>query len=226
MPRAFSEQEREFITQRLLEQGEKLFAAQGLKKTSIEELTEAVGISKGAFYAFYPSKEALFMDVAELAETLFRKEVLAEIDAPGPSPRARLFAVLKRAYSLWKTIPILQLFNRTDFDLLVRRVPAEQLQEHLASDQLFMEELITRCRNQGIHIRARAEDVSRFMYVPLLIMLHEDDLGPNALSGVTDALIEMIVAFWLGELELQVANPPSSIDLLRTEDDDESGNPN
>ena len=98
MPKAFTQQEKEWIGERLLEQGYKQFSAHGLKKTTIEELAEAAGISKGAFYLFYESKEALFMDVAEQAEKRFRQEVLAAIDMPGPSPRARLFSVLKKAY--------------------------------------------------------------------------------------------------------------------------------
>lgn len=36
-----------------------LFAAQGLKETTIRDITTAVGISEGAFYRHYPSKEAL-----------------------------------------------------------------------------------------------------------------------------------------------------------------------
>jgi AcrR family transcriptional regulator len=64
MPKAFTEQEKELIRKRLLEQGHKQFSAYGLRKTNIEELAEASGISKGAFYLFYTSKEALFMDVS------------------------------------------------------------------------------------------------------------------------------------------------------------------
>src|SRR5512135_636629 len=97
MPKAFSEREKELIKSRLLEQGYKLFSAYGLKKTNVEEIAAAAGISKGAFYNFYESKEALFMDVVEQAETRVRQELLAVVDLPGPSPRARLFAVLKTA---------------------------------------------------------------------------------------------------------------------------------
>ena len=73
MPRAFSEQEKELIRKRLLEQGHRQFSAYGLRKTNIEELAEAAGISKGAFYLFYASKEAIFMDVVEQVEERFRQ---------------------------------------------------------------------------------------------------------------------------------------------------------
>jgi AcrR family transcriptional regulator len=209
MPKAFTEHEKELINRRLLEQGYKLFSAYGLKKTNIEELAGAAGISKGAFYIFYESKEALFMDVAELAEQRFRQEILAVVDLPGPSPRARLFAVLKKAFALLKTIPILQFFTGSDYDLLFRRIPPEKLQEHLASDRMFFEELVTRCQNADIPIRARAEEISSLLYPLVLAILHEDDLGRNNFSGSIDLLLELVAAFCLGEVEIQVQKPIS-----------------
>ena len=65
MPRAFTEHERTVIGKRLLQQGYRQFSAYGLAKTNVEEIAKAAGISKGAFYIFYESKEALFMDVIE-----------------------------------------------------------------------------------------------------------------------------------------------------------------
>ena len=154
MPKGFTEHEKELIRKRLVKVGYKQFSAHGLKKTNIEELAEAAKISKGAFYLFYESKEALFMDVAEWAEQHFRQEILIAIDLPGASPRARLFGIFKKAFALLKTIPILQFFTGNDYDLLFRRIPAEKLQEHLASDRMFFEELFTRCQNAGIPIQA------------------------------------------------------------------------
>jgi len=204
MPKAFSEHEKDLIGKRLLEQGYRQFSAYGLRKTNIEEIAKAAGISKGAFYNFYESKEALFMDVAEWAEARYRREILAAIDLPGPSPRARLFFVFKKAFALLKTIPILQFFTGSDYDLLFRRIPAEKLQEHLASDRVFFEELVTRCRNAGIPIRARPEEISNLLYPLVLAILHEDDLGQDRLSGSIESLLELVAAFSLGEVKTQL----------------------
>jgi AcrR family transcriptional regulator len=208
MPKAFTEQEKEWIRTRLLEQGYNLFAAYGLKKTNIEELAQAAGISKGAFYLFYESKEALFMDVIELAEGRFRQEILAAIDQPGPSPRARLVAILKRAFDLAQSMPILQFLTGGDFDLLSRRVPPEKLQEHLASDRLFMEELIDRCKQAGIPIEISVERISGLLYALVLVILHRDDFGQDYLRGTLDVLLELIAAFSLGEIDIQAVNAP------------------
>ncbi len=207
MPKAFTERERKLISERLVVEGYKLFSAYGLKKTNIEELAEAAGISKGAFYIFYKSKEALFMDVVEMAEERFRQEILAAIDLPGPSPRLRLLAVLKKAFGLLETMPVLQFVTGSDYELLRRRVPEEKLQEHLASDRIFIEALVARCRSAGIPIQARPEEIGGLLYALVLIVLHKEDFGPNTLAGTVDLLLELIAAFCLGEVELQVPMP-------------------
>ena len=203
MPKGFTEHEKELIRKRLLKEGYKQFSAYGLKKTNIEELAQAAQISKGAFYLFYESKEALFMDVAELAEQRYRQQVLAAIDLPGPSPRARLFAVFKKAFALLKTIPILQFFTGSDYDLLFRRVPAEKLEEHLANDRVFFGELFARCQDAGIPIRAQPEQISSLLYPLVVTILHEDDSSRDTFGNI-DLLLELVAAFCLGEVESQL----------------------
>ncbi len=202
MPKAFSERERELITARLLEAGHKLFAAYGLKKTNVEEIAAAAGVSKGAFYLFYDSKEAFFMDVVEQVERRYRQEILAEIARPGPSPRARLLAAFKHAMTQWKTIPILQVFNSGEYEALARRIPPGKLQEHLASDRAFIEELVAHCRAEGIPIQAPAEEIGKLMYALLFASLHEEDFGSGGLAGALDVLLELVAAYCLGEVTM------------------------
>jgi len=202
MPRGFTENEKKLISERLLEQGYRQFSVYGLRKTGVAELARAAGISKGAFYLFYESKEALFMDVIEQAEKHFRQELLEAIDLPGSSPRARLLVVLRKAFDLLKTIPILRYFTSSDYDLLFRRVPAEKLQEHLASDRVFIEELLERCGKAGIPIRAQVGELSGLLYALVLTVLHEDDFGPGNFRGTVDTLMELVAAFCVGEVEL------------------------
>jgi AcrR family transcriptional regulator len=209
MPKAFTEHEKDLIGKRLLEQGYKLFSVYGLRKTNIEEIAQAAGISKGAFYNFYESKEALFMDVIEQAEIRLRQEILAVVDLPGPSPRARLLAVLKKAFAIVETMPILQFVTGSDYDLLFRRLPAEKLQEHLTSDRAFFEELIARCQEAGIPIRAQPEQIVGLLYPLVLTILHKDDWGGINFSGSLDLYLELVAAFCLGEIESQLRGPTS-----------------
>jgi AcrR family transcriptional regulator len=122
MPKGFTEAEKAAIRQRLVRAGDKLFSAHGLKKTSVDELAAAAKISKGAFYLFYASKEALFMDVAAAAEQRYREEMLAALDRPAPTPRARLLGAFRTGFARLRTTPLLQSAASGDFELLLRRV--------------------------------------------------------------------------------------------------------
>jgi AcrR family transcriptional regulator len=203
MPKGFTEREKEVIRARLIQEGYKQFTAHGLKKTSIEELAAAVKISKGAFYLFYESKEALFMDVVEEAEQRSRQAIFAAIDLPGPSPRARLLGVLTTGFAMLKTIPMLQFFTGSDYDLLLRRVPAEKVRAHLASDRLFLDELVGRCQQAGIPIRVRPEEMASLLYALVLSSMHADDLSQNNAGGSLEVLLELVAAFCVGEVTLQ-----------------------
>jgi AcrR family transcriptional regulator len=78
---AFTPGEKERIARTLVDTAERLFATQGLKKTSLDELVQPAGIAKGSFYAFFDSKESLYLEVmlrraplvgAQLADALAR----------------------------------------------------------------------------------------------------------------------------------------------------------
>jgi AcrR family transcriptional regulator len=203
VPKAFTDREKQLITRRLLASGRKMFSTQGLTKTTVADLADAAGISKGAFYIFYPSKEALFMDVIEQAEQQFRRELLSALDMPGPSPRSRLLAVFKRAFALVKTIPIFEFLTGSEIDVLFRRIPEEKLQEHLASDQRFFEELIGRARDAGIPICVKPEEISDLLYPLVMAVLHDDASSPLHLEGNIDRLLELVAAFCLGEIQTE-----------------------
>ena len=62
---AFTEYETEQLRKALLKETRRCAVTLGMKKTSVDQLTRAVGIAKGSFYKFYESKEMLFFAVLE-----------------------------------------------------------------------------------------------------------------------------------------------------------------
>jgi len=202
MPKWFSEQEKELIRSRLLEQGEKHFSRFGFKKTSVDEIARAVGISKGAFYRFYESKELLFMDVIEQVEIRGRREILEMIDLPGPSSRARLYAVFKKSFDLFGELPILRVFSSSDFDDLTRVVPLNKFQEHMTSDRDFFQNLFIRCREAGIPIQVGADQIITLVYPLVVGFLSSSGRGEKSLPGNINGLLELIAAYCLGEVTL------------------------
>ena len=57
MAKAFDDNERKLIKDKLKEGALLFIQQQGVRKTSVDELVKYANISKGAFYLFYTSKE-------------------------------------------------------------------------------------------------------------------------------------------------------------------------
>jgi AcrR family transcriptional regulator len=115
MPRGFSEQERSIIREKLLLAGQELLARHGVRKTSVDELVRAVGISKGAFYAFFDSKETLFLTLFHQFEEAYQNDLLALTPGELAMHAAWLHDFFLRAVSLWHTSPLFQHFDETDY---------------------------------------------------------------------------------------------------------------
>jgi len=211
MPKWFSEDEKELIRRKLLEQGEKHFSRFGFKKSNVEEIALAVGISKGAFYRFFDSKELLFMEVIEEVEIRGRKEILKVISQPGPTPRARLFAILKKAFDMFGELPILRVFTGSDFEILANRVPVDVFQAHMANDRAFFEELFSRCEKNGINIKVDAEEIVELLYPLVIGFLSGIGAKENNLTGNLDKHLELIAAYCLGEITLEISEKPGQI---------------
>ena len=62
---AFTDYETEQLRKALLKETRHCAVTLGMKKTSVDQLTKAVGIAKGSFYKFYESKEMAFFAVLE-----------------------------------------------------------------------------------------------------------------------------------------------------------------
>ena len=57
------EDSRELTTQRLLDAAQKLIAKKGLSATSVEDIAEAAGYTRGAFYSNFSGKGDLFIEL-------------------------------------------------------------------------------------------------------------------------------------------------------------------
>ena len=87
MPTPFSAEERARITERLLETGRRLFTTQGLRKTSLDDLVAPAGIAKSSFYAFFDSKEALYLELMLRQAPELHRQLAAVLDEAHRRPR-------------------------------------------------------------------------------------------------------------------------------------------
>ena len=98
---AFTDYETEQLRKALLKETRHCAVTLGMKKTSVDQLTKAVGVAKGSFYKFFESKEMLFFAVLEnIHSELYRvaDHALSEADSLPPPERAAkaVLAVCRR----------------------------------------------------------------------------------------------------------------------------------
>lgn len=90
MPRDVSRDTR----QRIEDEAVRLFASRGIAETSVRDITRAVGISEGALYRHYASKDDLVWQAFERNYTAFAEELAALADRE-TGARQKLAAMIR-----------------------------------------------------------------------------------------------------------------------------------
>lgn len=195
MPKAFSEHEKETIRAQLREKARKLFEKQGLKKTTVDELAQAAGISKGAFYLFHESKEELFLEILEALEADFRVRIFDFSVSSKRNARRLLAKLFKDALLTWDEYPLLKNFGRTEYEYLARKLPRERIQAHAHRDDEFVDGFIKKMKREGIAAKASPRVLSNLMKSLFFVSLHRDDLGTEAYVESMEILTDLVARY-------------------------------
>ena len=139
---AFTEEQNETIRRDLIREARCCGVTVGMRKTSVEQLTEAVGISKGSFYKFFDSKELLFFAVLEDIHTecfAAAQKSLQENAAIDPASRtaAAILAVCR-----WLSETKAVVFIENDAEFLLHRLPEEVKTAHYHDDETHIRQLL------------------------------------------------------------------------------------
>ena len=139
---AFTEEQNETICRDLIREARCCGVTVGMRKTSVEQLTEAVGISKGSFYKFFDSKELLFFAVLEDIHTecfAAAQKSLQENAAIDPASRTAA-AIL--AACRWLSETKAFVFIENDAEFLLHRLPEEVKTAHYHDDETHIRLLL------------------------------------------------------------------------------------
>ena len=139
---AFTDEQNEQIRKDLIREARRCGITIGMRKTSVEQLTNSVGISKGSFYKFFDSKELLFFAVLEDIHTecfAAAQKSLQENTALLPTDRAAA-AILAACRWLAETKAFV--FIENDADFLLHRLPEEVKTAHYHDDETHIRALL------------------------------------------------------------------------------------
>jgi AcrR family transcriptional regulator len=199
MPKAFSENEKEIIRAQMLIRGRELFEKQGLKKTSVDELAKAAGISKGAFYLFFESKEELFLEILEQLEQEIQTKILIFTIKPKTNSRKNVGDLLRTFLLTRDTYPLLKNFGKSEFEYLLRKVPPEWAMKHANKDEEFINQFLRKIKQEGIAVKSSPRVVSNLIKTLFFVGLYLEELGQEAYQETLDVMINLVAGYIVGE---------------------------
>lgn len=186
MARSFSEQERYDIRRRLSEVCRSCWTQVGYKKTSVDEICRQVGISKGAFYLFFESKESLFCEVLCTTQREICKMASAAMEEDGG--KTGMAKALKLIYLAYNENSFLYGSDTADYAVLMSRVSKKQAQEMEEagelSKQLFLNHPVLRCKVDT--------DLAISVIYSLIMNIKNKDVLPNHIE-VFDFMAEHLI---------------------------------
>lgn len=193
MPKSYSDQEREYIVKRLKEEAAKSLAQYGVRRTTVDDLVQRVGIPKGTFYLFYKSKELLLFEVIQEQHEIINNELsvaLSKITGKGftaDNLTDLIFAFFKKT----EEMPILRLLDTNEVELLVRKLPREVVEAHFQDDTDTIEQMLSMFpikKNLDVKV------VSAAFHAVYFATLHKTDIGVENYDEALRLMIYGIVS--------------------------------
>ena len=190
MARAFTEEERQRIDAEIRRSARERFAAEGARSALVEAIVAPVGIAKGSFYSFYPSKEELFLQILAEVEEESRRLLLARVaEWEFPYPEEKVFFFLREQYRLVDEIPFLSRnLNPETLRHIAVRVGPERFAEHQALDDRFYGDVARRWINEGTLDAQDLERIVALWKAPFWLRLHATEIGAAYEQTLEDLL--------------------------------------
>lgn len=189
MPR-FSEHEKNRIQEKLLAEGEKLFAAHGIRRVTIDDLAEAGGIAKASFYTFYESKEYLYLDIVQRIQQQIFTKLNDLLDSNGDlSGKERVLQVLVAMSHMMLQSPILSSIDPATMELIARKVSPERLSAFHGQNVDAAQSLY----DHGVRFSCDVQTASYAFQAIYQSWMFLQDKGEAVQAAVTDILVQGVI---------------------------------
>lgn len=192
----FSEKERKEIEEKILKEGEALFAQKGLKNVKVDDITEKVGIGKGTFYHFYENKEHLYLELyIKAQEKIFLNVDEIIENAKGKEKKELCINIMISVLHEFLSSPIIGKTDSATWSQAAKKVSKDYYKENNEADSV----ILLKIQRAGITFRYPQEVVMRLMQSTCLaaMALHKTD--PD--MSITRILLEGVVNQILREEE-------------------------
>jgi AcrR family transcriptional regulator len=186
MPRAFTADEATAIRARLMAAGAESFARMGIRRTTVDELARAAGISKGAFYGFFDTKESLFLALLEDHEIRAHAEVEAAVRA---DPQLGLDTLIDTAMQATRRNPLLPVAMSEEGLGLLRAMTEAQREAFIQRDERLVDRVLELLREAGVQIGVSSTVLVALLRSLVFVGWHRPEIG----EGLTDELAAWLI---------------------------------
>jgi AcrR family transcriptional regulator len=193
MPAKFGQAERVAITEALLTAGRRLFTTQGLRKTSLDELVKPAGIAKSSFYAFYDSKESLYLDLM-LREAPKLREKLWEILDADLSVTEKVRAFLRSTVDILENNPLYHrlVTDPEELAAVARRLSPAEAAKMADLSVLPVTDFIRQAQENGELVEGDPQVLLGVMQAVLFLPGHRHQLDPEHYEAIVDQAIDTV----------------------------------
>jgi AcrR family transcriptional regulator len=190
----FSPEERARIAEQLLAAGRELFATQGLAKTSLDELVRPAGIARSSFYAFFDSKEALYLELMLRQAPDVRGRVMGSLEQAGGDVRSAMAGFLRSIVAVLDGDPLYRrlITHPDELRAVARKLDPRQVAgvQPLVIDPLVA--FIERSQRAGELVAADPMVVVGALRAVLLLPVHRAEFDPATYDAILDLLVDAI----------------------------------
>ncbi len=193
MPKTFSDSERTYIKERLLEEAQTCLIQFGMRRTTVDELVRRVNIPKGTFYLFYSSKELLFFDVFCSIHDKIQSDVMRRIDELRENINEDTLTEL--IFQLYKQLDCTCIYSFAasgELELLMRKLPPEVVATHVQKDDLSMELFLSL-----LPITVTEERITLFsatLRAVFCTLPHKREIGEDIFDDVIRVMLRGVIA--------------------------------
>lgn len=162
----------------------------GYKKTSIDILCQNIGISKGSFYSFFDSKEALFYEV--LKNTLEKLYATVDEKISQKKNKYGVADALKEIYLEYSQSSFMYDVNNTDFLSFYNKLNAEQRSEMADRSHIGAKFMINK---PFLSLKVEEDLAISLMFAMLSTVSQKDNMlcdGKKVFAFMIDNLIDDI----------------------------------
>ena len=191
VPKSYSENERAYLKERLMEEAEKCLSQYGIRRTTVDELIRRVNIPKGTFYLFYESKERLLFDVILRLNDEIQNNLIKEISGLPEVPDAEtLTDIIFRIYQRLDDSFLPQIMLDGEMERFMRSLPPELAELHAAHDDNKVRELLAMLPGMR---EDRAAVFSAALRCVFITLMYKQEIGETIYDETLRVLIRGVV---------------------------------